>query len=53
MRPAGVHLVPSIDVKGIAEVVAEITAHPLRRPHVTSPDHSNIDRVLDLYEGLL
>jgi glycogen synthase len=54
MRPAGVHLVPKSNLPALLQAIEQhLSAKPPARQHVSVADESNLQAVLDLYEGLL
>ena len=51
-RPAGVHLIPTSDRASLVREIYSITAADKQPPVDTSPDTSNIQKVLKIYQEL-
>ncbi|MFL6375640.1 MAG: glycosyltransferase family 4 protein [Pyrinomonadaceae bacterium] len=53
MRPAGVRLTSRGDTDGLIRNIDRVLSQPSTRPRSLTPDYSNIDEVLGLYNELL
>ena len=53
MRPDGVRLTASGDKEALLSDIGDVLSRPVTRPQVLTPDYSNIDKILAIYDGLL